>query len=327
MSVPPALDRPVAVAVVGGGIAGVACAQAVQAAGLPVVLHDRGRRLGGRLAVREVDGHAVDIGASYFTVPDGDAPFAAVVAGWHERGLARPWTDTFHVAEGDAITGSKAGPLRWAGTAGLRPLVEDLARGLVVEQGVEVEGIGPGPRVDGLPVRAAVLAMPGPQAADLLSESLDGAVDAASTEEWLPCLALYAGWSERSWPEVDGVFVNGSPTLEWVADDGRRRGDGAPVLVAHSTPEMAAPHLDDPDRAVPALLLALRRLLGIRAEPQWAKVRRWSLARPVRARQEPWFLSPEGVGLCGDGWNAPSRVAGAYGSGRSLGEELARRLA
>ncbi|RJK94303.1 NAD(P)/FAD-dependent oxidoreductase [Vallicoccus soli] len=323
MSDPRDRDRPFAV--VGGGIAGVACAQALQAAGLPVVVYDRGRRIGGRMAVREVDGHVVDIGASYFTVPEGDDAFAAVVAGWEERGLARRWTDTFHVAEGGTLTGTKAGPLRWAGTAGLRPLVDDLARGLVVEQGVEVEDVGPGPSVDGTPVRAAVLAMPGPQAADLMSDELDGAVEAAASTDWEPCLALYAGWSERSWTEVDGVFVNGSPVLDWVADDGRRRGDGAPVLVAHSTAALAADHLDDPDAAVPALLGALCDLLEVGREPSWVKVRRWSLARPARAREEPWFLSDVGVGLCGDGWNAPSRVAGAYGSGRLLGEELARR--
>ena len=50
--------------------------------------------------------------------------------------------------------------------------------------------------------------------------------------EWRPSLAVFAAWTARWWPDVDGVFVEGSPVLDWVADDGRRRGDDAPVLVA-----------------------------------------------------------------------------------------------
>ena len=123
------------------------------------------------------------------------------------------------------------------------------------------------------------------------------------------------------------MFVNDSSILGWVADDGRRRGDGAPVLVAHSTPEQAERHLDDPEAA--AARDARRRCGPCSAsaeQPRWVDVQRWSLARPVAAREEPYLLTPDGIGLCGDGWHAPSRVAGAWGSGRALGEELVRRL-
>ena len=102
--------------VVGAGLAGVACARTLRAAGAPVVLVDRGRRLGGRMASRRIDGRVVDLGASYLTVSDPE--FAAVVDDWQQRGLARPWTDTFAVAGGEP----KTGPLRWAAPGGLRSL-------------------------------------------------------------------------------------------------------------------------------------------------------------------------------------------------------------
>ena len=58
------------VIVVGAGISGVACARALSEAGLAVRVLDRGRRIGGRMASRSVDGRPVDIGASYVTASD-----------------------------------------------------------------------------------------------------------------------------------------------------------------------------------------------------------------------------------------------------------------
>ncbi|HTY72171.1 MAG TPA: FAD-dependent oxidoreductase [Actinomycetes bacterium] len=312
--------------VVGAGIAGIACARELAVAGLAPRVLDRGRRIGGRMAVRTVDGRPIDLGASYLTVRD--PAFGAVVEDWLARGLARPWTDTFHVATPEGIEGTRTGPVRYAAPRGLRSLVEDLARGLGVEHPYDVSDVSPTragtPSVAGRAARVAVLAMPGPQALDLLSERYAAAREAADAV-WEPTLALVARWPRRCWPQLDGVFVNDSPVLTFVADDGSRRGDGAPVLVAHSHPVLAAGHLDDPERAAPAMLAELRAVLHIAKPAERVDVMRWSLAKPVEPRPEPFHLD-EAIGLCGDGWHGPSRVEAAYLSGRALGLELARRL-
>ena len=54
--------------VVGGGVSGIACARALADSGRPVVVRDRGYRLGGRMAVKTMGDRPVDVGASYFTV-------------------------------------------------------------------------------------------------------------------------------------------------------------------------------------------------------------------------------------------------------------------
>ena len=83
--------------VIGGGIAGVACARRLHAAGVPVRVLERAHRLGGRMASRseQVDGrvHPVDIGAPYFTVSD--PRFAQVVEALEAAGLVRRWTETW----------------------------------------------------------------------------------------------------------------------------------------------------------------------------------------------------------------------------------------
>ena len=316
------------VAVVGAGIAGAACARALLTAGHEVVVLDRGRVAAGRMASRNIGGRRTDLGASYLTARD--ERFVAVVEDWVARGLARPWTDTFHVATPDGLGQPKSGPVRYGAAGGLRCLVEDLLADLPVASSTTVGAVGPGPTVDGRSYDAVVLAMPDPQVARLLDPALTDERAAVADRPWEPVLALAAGWDTRTWDDgFDGCFVSadhGSAVLGWVADDGRRRGDGAPVLVAHSSSPFAAAHLEDPQAAVPELTAATRRVLAVDDAPAWTFVQRWTFARPAGPRDEPFFLGPARVGLCGDGWGSP-KVETAYLSGRALGERLAAELA
>lgn len=302
------------VCVVGAGIAGVACARALSMAGREVVVLDRGQVPGGRMASRRIDGRYVDLGASYLTARD--PRFAAVVDDWTARGLARAWTDTFTVLPSGE---RKSGPLRHGAPGGLRSLVQDLAAGLDVRQKTEVTAVGPGPTVDGVRYDAVVLAMPDPQALRLLDPALGVERALIEGREWQPVLALAARFDARTW-DLDGAFVHGDDVLDWVADDGRRRGDSAAVLVAHSTPGFAAEHLADPQAAVPQLAGALRSLLWL-PEPRGTYLQRWTYAKPVGTREAPFHLGGSRVGLCGDGWGA-SKVEAAWLSGALLGSAL-----
>lgn len=311
------------VVVVGAGLAGVACARELTDAGLHVRVLDRGHRVGGRMASRRLWGvdRATDLGASYLTASD--PAFAAVVDDWAARGLAVPWTDTFCVL-GEAEPRTTTGPVRWGAPGGLRSLVEDLATGLDVEQAEPV-------RLADVTASATVLAMPDPQALRLCGEH---PVADALDREWEPVIALAARWERRTWDALspsgrfDGAFVNGDASIGWVADDGRRRGDDAPVLVAHSTPELAAQHLANPAAAGPEMVAALRRQLDL-DEPADVHVHRWTFARPTGEREASYALvdGPGGlVGACGDGWGPKPKVETAWLSGRRLGQALAERL-
>ena len=314
--------------VVGGGIAGIACARTLRDGGAEVKVLDRGRRLGGRLAERGYDvggqpKRPVDTGASYFTVSD--PGFRRVVEDWQARGLARPWTDTF-LAVSDDGEQTKSGPTRWAAPAGLRGLVDDLATGLDVRSGVTVELIDRDPSgliVDGEAADAVVLAMPDPQAARLLGPGLADET-AAFDLDFDPVLVLTTVWAVRSWPDRDGVFVNDDEVIAWIADDGLRRGDRAPVLVAHSTPDFARPRLDDPQAAAGPMLERLRAVLGLEADvqPDVSHVQRWSFAKPAEPRDQPYLLTSTGLGACGDGWAAKPGVEAAFVSGAALGRAL-----
>ncbi|WP_432514644.1 NAD(P)/FAD-dependent oxidoreductase [Kineococcus sp. SYSU DK001] len=336
----PTPERPVLV--VGAGIAGLACARVLADAGVPVRVLDRGRRIGGRMSGRRVETSAgtrvTDLGASYFTV-SGTGGFAQLTADWERRGLARPWTDTFGVVTDGHLTGTSSGPVRWGTPGGLRTLLDDLVAPpgrapLDVVSGIEVDAVssGPdGPAVDGRPTSAVVLAMPDPQAADLLPRMVATRLDVSARWNWRPCIAVYAAWEQRWWPDVGAAFVNDSDLLVFVADDGSRRGDGAPVLVAHVAPDRSADHLDAPVAVVPEVLAALGPMLASAPTPQaqWARAHRWSLAQPLRQHAEDVFGWDEetGIGVCGDAWGQRSRVQTAWESGTALGRELLGRSA
>lgn len=255
------------------------------------------------------------MGAAYFTAKD--PGFSAIADGWVSGGIARPWTDTFDVisATGHDVT---AGPIRFAAPGGLRSLVRDLLPEDVVRLESTVDSLSE------LTHDAVVLAMPDPQAARL-------APDVCEWVDYEPVIAVAAGWPERIWSVTDAAFVNDDQDLSFVADDGARRGDGAPVLVAHTTADRARMHLDRPDDAVAPVLSALRRTMGIDAEPTWTHAHRWTFAKPAGTHGGAEFglvTSDRPLGICGDAWcpSGAPRVESAWLSGHRLGTAVAAVL-
>jgi renalase len=292
------------VVVVGAGIAGLACARELAAGGAAVRVHERGRVVGGRLASRRLAGRYADIGAAYFVADDPD--FAALAGQWRARGLARPWTDTLAVFPGEPTSG----PTRWAAPGGLRSLATDLADGLDVALSSELSTIPDD-------ADAVVLAMPGPQALRL--DPPAAVADAARAQVWEPVLAAVCTYAKRSWPALHGAFVNGHPVLATIFDDGDRRGDDAPVLVAHSTADFARPRLADPGAAAAELGAAVNEVLGLSEQPE-VYVHRWTYAQPV-SPGTPSFATDGRVWLAGDAFGKP-RVQTAWLSGRAVAQAV-----
>ena len=101
--------------------------------GVDVALLDRGRRLAGRMASRTLRGHRArrpTAGSSTSARPTSRPPIPASSPWWAtlvDRGVVRPWTDSFHVAGPAGIEGVRSGPMRYAAPGGLRSVVEALA--------------------------------------------------------------------------------------------------------------------------------------------------------------------------------------------------------
>lgn len=294
---------------VGAGISGAACAVALRAAGVDVTVRERGRSVGGRLSSPSLHGRLVDLGAAYLTVQDDE--FGAVVAGWRRRELVREWTDTFDVIGAEDRTRT-TGPMRYATRGGLRSLARDLHAQVSLTD--EVRRLP-----DGYDV--TVLAMPDSQAAQLAGALID----------WVgyePVIAVAAGFASRTWALSAAAFINDDPDLTLIADDGARRGDGAPVLVLHTTRDRAVAHLDDPDAAVSPVLAAARRLLALDDDPVWTHSHRWTFAKPADTHGDAPYWWQDGLALCGDSWcpSGSPRIEAAWLSGHRLGTAIGQVL-
>ena len=109
------------VAIVGAGLAGLMAGGTLAEAGHEVVLLDKGRSPGGRLATRRIGAATLDHGAQFFTVRS--EAFAARVDRWEADGLVRVWCRGFEVDDGHP---------RYAVRGGMNALAKHLATGLDV---------------------------------------------------------------------------------------------------------------------------------------------------------------------------------------------------
>lgn len=315
-------DNPQRVAIVGAGMAGLACAMALHAAGLEVTLFDKGRRPGGRLATRRAGTLSFDHGASY-AIAEGPA-FSAFVTGagerlaaWepagdHVRWVGVPGMSAFAVAAGQRGIGTLL-TRRHVGflshdDAGwhLRHLDAAVTRpGAVIDDG---EKAGPFDRI--------VLALPAPQAAGLLAALGHPFAARVAAVGMDPCWVLMLAFRERQdGPDIRETEPHGP--LDWIARDSSRPGRLAlpDSWVAHAGADWSRVHLEqEPDRVLASLRAAFTQATGIDATPIHAEVHRWRYARAGSALDQACLWDPAGLALCGD-WCLGTQVEAAFDSG------------
>ncbi len=319
------------VAIVGAGLTGLACAQALRTGGTTVTVFERARAGGGRLATRRTDRGGFDHGAQYFTVRD--PAFAGVVARWEDRGLAARWQPRLGRSEGGRPQPSPDPQPRWVGVPGMSALPRALLDGLALRTETEVVSLARvgeswtlrdatghthGP-FDAVGVTVAAL-----QAAPLLAAHADFARQARNAA-YTPCFALMAAFDAPLALPYDGVFVRDG-ALAWIARDSSKPGRAAGERwVAHASPDWAEAHLETPaETLAPCLLAELATLTGDARPPEWTSCHRWRYALP-RAPLGTACLwdAASGLGAAGD-WCADGRVEGAYRSGEALAAAMLR---
>lgn len=306
------------IAIIGSGVAGLACARRLVASGLRPTLFDKGRGIGGRVATRRVyiAGHELsfDHGAQYFTVRDPEFS-AQINAAGHD--VAR-WEDT-------------TVETRLVGTPGMASLPKALAIGLNIKQQVEVKALRQhGPQWlletndEEISARQLVMTIPPLQAARLLGET-HPLNKTLATIEMAPCLTLMAAFA----PEVPRPFVSLSSdtqALTWIAQDSAKPGRNSALTawVAQASPRWSALHLDEAPEVIAARMLPLLAdAIGARPELAFHSVaHRWRYARVVTPLGQPFLRNDIGnLWLAGD-WCLGARVEAAWRSGDAIGREL-----
>ena len=295
------------IVVLGAGLSGLTAARGLADRGREVLVLDKGRSPGGRLAHRARSGFGFDHGSPWVE-PHGGA-FADYLR--------------CACAEGAAERVCRA-PARIAGLPRMGAVLAPLAEGIELRQEVEVTGA----RLDGarwrlsapggeIEARALVSTVPSPQAARLFPEL----ADRLSSVTMLPCWTLMAAFDEPlgvpapEWPD------NGARVIREPDKPGRR--DRPEAWTMHAPALWSAENLErDREEIVPDLLRMFSRAIARRLpEPLHARAHRWRYARTGRPLGEP-FLTGKKLRVGGDWCLGPS-AEHAFESGRSIAADLA----
>jgi len=321
---------PAPLAVIGGGLAGTIAARSWLEAGQSAVLFDKGRGPGGRMSTRRSG--PFDHGAQYFTAQS--PGFQDQVAAWLTEGIVAPWPLRLGVSDASGLRPKPDARTRYVGTPGMSSLIAHLTAELDAHfnhrvtalqhhDGQYILQLEDGSRRSALNV---VLALPAPQAADLLqfSPALQARVQAVPMT---PCWAVMVHMQSRLPVELDGIFVNAGP-LSWAARDSSKPGRGGTERwVLHGSTEWSQRHLEDePSEVIAALVAALGSLTSATPQIESAQAHRWRYARCASPLQDGLLYEPAlpGLAVAGD-WCAGDKVEGAYKSGMAAALHLLKR--
>lgn len=311
------------VVVVGAGVAGLVAAGRLAEAGRAVVLLDKGRSPGGRLATRRIGGATLDHGAQFFTVRTDE--LGRRVRVWEREGAVFEWCRGFSGDGGD-------GHPRYVVRGGMNALAKRLAAGLAVRCGTLVFAVRPGPgrwdvTLDTGEVVAAdalIVTCPVPQTfALLVTAEVEVPADLA-TLDYDRTLALLAVLDRPPAVPAPGGVQAPNPDVTFVADHGAKGISAVPALTLHAAADWSLARWDDDRDHVHA---DLRTLAG-----PWlggagiieSQVKRWRFATPQRTWPQPCHTidgGPAPLVLAGDAFAGP-RVEGAFTSGLAAAEAV-----
>ena len=301
-------------AIIGAGIAGLACGDVLKGAGHSVALFDKGRGPGGRMSTRRLPtvlGEvAIDHGAQYFTARD--PVFQQLVATWREQGIAVPWP--------------LAGPDAWIGVPGMNAIVKQMASAHAVTWGEHISAVARkndkwwlmGTTGERGPFDAAVLAIPAEQAAAILSLNDFAMARTALMARSQPCWASMFVFDRPL--DVLPMIIRNRGAISWASRNSAkpgRRGPEAWVVQASGTWSLAQLEAA-PEQISTMLHKALCEAAGCPIpEPVAAASQRWRYALSAGTGDGALWNQSIGLGVCGD-WLLGPRVECAWLSGRML---------
>jgi predicted NAD/FAD-dependent oxidoreductase len=342
------MTTPQHIAIVGAGMAGIACARTLVQAGHQVTVFEKSERAGGRMATRSTPFGGFDHGTQYFTARD--ARFIRALQS--SPGLCKPWSaNTVRVLDAQGrVTQSDlpAQEAHWVPVPSMDALPRHWAAPLVDNASVEFNSRVTRIERDALNRKqwqlhtcgdqdsqhvfsgfdAVLLAMPSGPCHDLLQASqvapkLEKAVGLA---EVAPCWTLMLAFPQAMQPTMSSLGPQWNAArsthhrIAWLArESSKPQRASVERWTVQASVAWSHEHFDDDAPRVQAKLLkAFAEVTGIRAEPSHVELKRWRFAQTLKPLGQTHLWDAKAhIGVCGD-YLLGCRVEDAFVSGLEL---------
>ena len=309
------------IGVIGAGIAAGYLGSELQKTGHELIVFEKSRGFGGRLATRRGDGAQFDHGAPFFTAR---TPLFKDVLSQHSSSVVewRPRVITL-------APGAKAYKRDWfephyVCAPAMGALVKSLLATSEVQFEREVRSVISQENIclvhfkdDSVEQCDFVISTaPAEQTASIMDVDLHGV-------RYSPCFALLAIPTQSL--KFDAAVVKDS-LIEWIECSSSKPGRvGAKTLVAHASGRWSAQHFDAPRDEVKQAMLSALAALGIEVEDS-PSLHRWRYSQVDQPYKLPYWLCPRTRrAACGD-WGVGRGVESAVTSASKLIEAMAFHL-
>lgn len=312
--------------IIGAGLAGLSAANDLQQAGHQVLVVDKGRGLGGRLAGRRIGDATFDHGAQFMTARE--PRFKAAVADWIAAGVAEQWYSSY--------PGQPNGHPRYRGVPTMTAVAKHLAIGLDIMRATRVVTVSRqqtgwlaeldnGNRVS---ADKLLITSPVPQTLELLKGINIPADKYARLEhiEYKSCIAVMAILDGPTAIEAPGAIALEEGPIAWISDNLQKGVSTVPAVTIHGSGEFSAEHIDhDRTQIGQQLIDAAAQYLGSAQVTEY-QVHGWRYSKPSIVDPDPCLLLSHGTDLpplavAGDAFAGP-RFEGAVQSGWAAAKML-----
>jgi len=328
--------------IIGAGLAGLAAANDLKQAGFNVLVVDKGRGLGGRLAGRRIGDATFDHGAQFMTARD--SRFQNSVAEWIAAGVAEEWYRSY--------PGQANGHPRYRGVPTMTAVTKYMATDINVLRQTRVESIQKnGQRWsatldngNAVNAKALLITSPVPQTIDLLAT---GNIDISPGNqarlariEYESCLAVMAVLDGPTAIPAPGAIAFDEGPIAWISDNLQKGVSTVPALTIHGSGQFSDQYFSDNDfshkqseqnrmQMAQQLIDAAATYLGTARVIDY-QVHGWRYSKPTIVDNEACMLASEAtnlppLALAGDAFAGP-RFEGAVLSGWAAAKRLIAEL-
>ncbi|MEM9988418.1 MAG: NAD(P)-binding protein [Pseudomonadota bacterium] len=334
----------VQVAIIGGGVSGLSCAQVLQTAGISFAIFDKGRGAGGRLSTRRSEHGRFDHGTPFFSAQTPE--FSAQVEQWRTQGRIARWSPSTSPSPPISLSPHEPSSF-YVGTPGMNAVVKTDAQSLGVQFQTRIAPLTDAR--DGQQTKAqwhlttedetplidaewVVLAVPAEQSFDLiknLKTSLNAPLSAVRTT---PCWSVMLAFEQVLKDVQDIIFPSSDILDKAIRESAKPQREDGERWVLQATPKWSEDHLeDDPEMIISCLQNEFFHYANILPQeksfaPSFSTAHRWRFANAMSHFQNDYDLDSEYcIAVCGD-WYRYTGVEGAWLSGKRLGANLVQTL-